>query len=327
MGSYYGYVEEDLASAFGALDEALRIANEEQDIITLLLASFWSGSLQAFNCDFEKARSSLQRALDINIAAKSLWGIAQVKAQFAYLYYFYSGKIKAFTELSSEALKIAEESGDPQSKGVSHTVYGHACWTKGLLEDAVSHSLEGRKLCERIGHYLWAGAACAHLAQTYFQMKEYQKSRESFNQARRSWQQASIGRSWILWANLGMVKCGVMLGEKDVNLDQLRAISEKCKIKAVEGWICSYLGEILLNLDGRHVIEAEHWILKAIEANERNSMRFHLGLDYALYANYFQRQGDRSKAQENLGKSIDILRQCGSDWWVEKYENQLRDLL
>jgi len=327
MGSYYGYVEEDLASAFEAIEEALRIAGEEQDIITLALASFWSGSLQAFDCDFEKARSSFQRALDINIAAKSLWGIALLKAHLAYLYYFYSGKINAFTELSSEALKIAEESGDPQSRGVSHIVYGHACWIKGLLEDAVSHSLEGRKLCERTDHYLWAGAACVHLAQTYFQMEEYQKSRESFDQARRSWQQASIFRSWILWANLGMVKCGVMLGEKDVNLDQLRAISEKCKIKAVEGWICSFLGEILLNLDGRHVTEAEHWILKAIEANERNSIRFRLGLDYALYANYFQRQGDRPKAQENLRKSIDILRQCGSDWWVEKYENQLTDLL
>jgi class 3 adenylate cyclase/tetratricopeptide (TPR) repeat protein len=327
MGSYYGFVEEDFASAFEALDEALRIAGEEQDIITLVLASFWSGCLQAFNCDFEKARSSLQRALDINIAAKSLWGIALLKAQLAYLCYFFSGEINAFAELSSEALKIAEESGDPQSKGVSYTIYGNACLTKGLLEDAVSHSLKGRKLCERIGHYLWAGSACAFLAQTYFEMKEYKKSIEFYDQARWSWQQVSIIPSWIRWANLGMVKCGVMLGKKDVNLDPLRAILEKNKIKVTEGPICNYLGEILLNLGGRHASEAEHWILKALEADERNSMRFQLGLDYALYASYFQCKGDRPKARENLGKSIDILRQCGSDWWVEKYENQLTDLL
>jgi hypothetical protein len=33
--------------------------------------------------------------------------------------------------------------------------------------------------------------------------------------------------------------------------------------------------------------------------------------------------GDQSKAKENLNKEIEILKECGADGWVEKYEKEL----
>jgi hypothetical protein len=123
-----------------------------------------------------------------------------------------------------------------------------------------------------------------------------------------------------------MARCDVLLGERDVDLERLRAIPEKNRVKVAEGWLSKYLGEILLNIGGNHVREAERWIRKAIEADERNGMRFQLGRDYALYTEFFRRQGDRIKAQENLGKAIDILRQCDADGWVENYERELAAL-
>ena len=87
--------------------------------------------------------------------------------------------------------------------------------------------------------------------------------------------------------------------------------------------MASYIGDILLNIDVQHVSEAEGWIKKAIEADSKNDMRWHLGRDYALYSEWFKRKGDELKAKENLGKAIDILRECGADGWVEKYEKEL----
>ena len=78
-----------------------------------------------------------------------------------------------------------------------------------------------------------------------------------------------------------------------------------------------------MNIDDRHMPEAEKWIQKAIEADQRNGMRFYLGKDYALYAELFKRKGDRLKAQENLGRAIEILKECGADGWVSKYEKEL----
>jgi hypothetical protein len=34
-------------------------------------------------------------------------------------------------------------------------------------------------------------------------------------------------------------------------------------------------------------------------------------------------KGDQSKAKENLNKAIDILKECGAEGWVEKYEKEL----
>jgi tetratricopeptide (TPR) repeat protein len=118
-----------------------------------------------------------------------------------------------------------------------------------------------------------------------------------------------------------------MSKEKDVNLESLYTYSRINKVKAAEGWIQRYIGEILLNIDDQHLSDAEHWIQKAIEADQKNRMMFNLGRDYALYAELFKRKGDRLKAQENLGKAIEIFKECGADGWVTKAEEDLAALL
>ncbi|MBW1888422.1 MAG: hypothetical protein JRI52_08755 [Deltaproteobacteria bacterium] len=69
--------------------------------------------------------------------------------------------------------------------------------------------------------------------------------------------------------------------------------------------------------------EAEDWVKKAIKADEINCMMWHLGRDYALYAELFKRKGDQSKARENLNKAIEIFKECGADGWVERYEQEM----
>jgi tetratricopeptide (TPR) repeat protein len=84
-----------------------------------------------------------------------------------------------------------------------------------------------------------------------------------------------------------------------------------------------YIADILLNIDDQHIIEAERWIMKAIEADNNYGMTFHLGWDYALYAELLKRKGDQSKAKENLNKAIEIYKECGADGGVEKAEKEL----
>ncbi len=57
--------------------------------------------------------------------------------------------------------------------------------------------------------------------------------------------------------------------------------------------------------------------------DKRNGMVWDLGRDYALYAELFKRKKDQLKAKENLNKAIEILKECGADGWVEKYEKEL----
>jgi tetratricopeptide (TPR) repeat protein len=114
-----------------------------------------------------------------------------------------------------------------------------------------------------------------------------------------------------------------MNNDKAINLDGLYECAKQNKVKLQEGLVSGGIGHILMNIDDDHIIESEHWIQKAIKADQRNGMRFHLGKDYALYADLFKRKGDRPKARENLGKAIEIFKECGADGWVEKYEKEL----
>jgi class 3 adenylate cyclase/tetratricopeptide (TPR) repeat protein len=323
LGTYHYYVEEDFPAAFQAFEEALKISEEVKDIVTSVLASNWFGIALAFNCEFERATRYLQRAVDINIAVKNLWGIAATKGNLAYFCYFYPGRINWGFQTSTEAVRIAEESGDIYSKGIAYVCHGTSCYGSGLLEEAEKYLLKGTEFCEKLNEKIYNSAAHACLGETYFEMGDFAESKDHHEKAGWLLEHNRVFPSWVGWAKLGSARSKVMNNEKDVDLESLYVLSRNNKMKVAEGWISRYIGTILLNIDDQHTSEAEHWIKKAIEEDRRNGMMFHLGRDYAFYADFFKRKGDRLKARENLGKAIEILKECGSDGWVEKYEKEM----
>jgi hypothetical protein len=122
---------------------------------------------------------------------------------------------------------------------------------------------------------------------------------------------------------LGIARCEVLLGERDLNLEALRVVPEKNRFKLIEGFNSRILGGILLNLGGSEIAESEQWMQKAIEADARNGRRFDLGLDHALYGEFFKHKRNRVRAQEEYGKAIEILLECGADGFVTKCEREL----
>ena len=51
-----------------------------------------------------------------------------------------------------------------------------------------------------------------------------------------------------------------------------------------------------------------------------------LGKDYALYAELYKRKGDRLKANENFNKAINVIKKCGADGWVQRFEKEMATL-
>jgi tetratricopeptide (TPR) repeat protein len=326
LGSYHLLVEDNYPGAFKALEEALEISEEMKDIVGLVFASYWYGVASGWNCEFEKSANYFQRILDINMAGRNLWAIVINKTSLAYFSYFYNGRIGLQFETTNDVLRIAEEGGDIYTKAYSYSHHGASCFGKGFLEEAEKYLLGGVAFCERINLHSWNGANRFCLGDIYFEMGDFSKSKEYYEKGIGVWECNRIIPSWANLAKVGLARSKVMNKEKDVNLESLYAYSRNNKIKALEGWVQRYIGEILLNIDDQHLSEAEHWILKAIEADQRNRMMFHLGKDYALYADLFKRKGNRLMAQKNLGKAIEILKECGADGWVVKYEKELAKL-
>jgi tetratricopeptide (TPR) repeat protein len=325
LGSYHLWVEENYPEGFKALEEALKISEEVKDSITSVLASLWFGCGLGWNCEFEKALNYLQKALDVNLAAKNLWGIAATKSNQA-LCYYWAGKIDLGFQVTQEAVHIAEQSGDIYSKAIAFVIHGILNLGKGFPREAEKYLLKGLKFCETINLYFWNFAARINLGETYFETEDFLRSKENYEKGIRVLEDNRLTPSWANLQKVGVARSKVMNKEKDVNIESLYTHSQNNKVKILEGWFQRYIGEILLNIDDQHLSEAEYWIQNAIEADQRNRMMLNLGKDYALYAELFRRKGDRLKAQENLGKAIEILKECGADGWVEKAEKELTRL-
>ena len=168
QGVYHYMVEENFPAAFQAFEEALKISDEIKDILTSSYANHWFGMALSYNCEFDKAIFYMQRALDINIAAKSLWGIAITKGNLAYFCYFYPGRINLGFQTTAEALRIAEESGDIMSKGYVYSSHGIFCYARGLFEEAERHLLKGIEFCERINEKGWKAIGTSFLGRDLF---------------------------------------------------------------------------------------------------------------------------------------------------------------
>jgi class 3 adenylate cyclase/tetratricopeptide (TPR) repeat protein len=248
LGVYYCFVEDNYIEAFKALEKALKISEEIKDFITSVLASLWFGCLLGWNCEFEKAEQYIQRALDINLTAKNLWGIAVMKSNLACFGYHYPGKMNLGLQITDEAVQTAEESGDSLSKGISYVSHGMSCFGKGLLDEAEKHFLKGLNFSERINLHSWNAIARIFLGEIYFETRDFPRSKEHYEKG--SWI-LDHNRLWPSMANLGkvgLVRSKILNKEKDMDLESLYVHSRNNKVRAFEGWIQRYIGQILLNV-------------------------------------------------------------------------------
>jgi hypothetical protein len=114
--------------------------------------------------------------------------------------------------------------------------------------------------------------------------------------------------------------------DRDIDLKPLPIYVSQNRCKRYDSFMRRCLSDILLNIDDDHLLEAENWLMQAIELDKNHDAKSELGMDYVLYAELFKRKGDRSKTKELLGKAIELLRECGADGWVKRYEEELAGL-
>jgi class 3 adenylate cyclase/tetratricopeptide (TPR) repeat protein len=326
LGTYRSFVEDNYPEAFNAFEEALKISEQANDTFNSALASNFFGVILGWNCEFERGALYVQRALDMAVAVKNHWRIAAMMGNLAYFCHYFEGKIDLAFQTTSKALGIAEESEDSLSKGMACGSHGVSCYGKRLLGEAEKNLIKGMEYLRKLDERPWNAITRLYLGETYFEIGNLQTSKEQYEKGIWVLEHNQILPSLVGLEKVGSTRSKVTNKEKDVNLESLYTHSRNNKVKAFEGWIQRYIGEILLNIDDKHTSEAENWIQKAIEADQKNRTMFELGRAYALYADLFKRKGDKLKAQENLGKAIEILKECGADGWVEKYGKELAKL-
>ena len=205
---------------------------------------------------------------------------------------------------------------------MAYTVYGWTLIEKGLIEEAKTNLLLGIGFCEKINYDIFNAVAQYKLAQAYYETGLWKKSRDQYTKAAILVEHCGGFRSWSEHLRLGAIMAMVKMKNSIVDLDNLNKYTEKVRIRVWDGWKSRYIGEILLNIDDKHIPEAEVWIKKAIAADKKNTMKMHLGEDYLVYSELLKRKGDKLQARENLIKAIDIFKESSAAEMAKKAEKE-----
>jgi hypothetical protein len=121
----------------------------------------------------------------------------------------------------------------------------------------------------------------------------------------------------------------ILNGELKIDLHELSELirgHEKSKFQVTKSWESHCIGDIYLNIDDNHMAEAEAWIRRTIDFDEKYAIPWNLGRDYAIYADWFKKKGDIQGAKEQLTKAINYFRDCGADGWVTRTKEKLAEL-
>ena len=323
LGTYHGFVRGNHEKGIECFKQAIKISEEINDILSFTQANFWLGCELSLICQFDQASQCFEKALSMSIAANSLWAISSTKSNWAYFTYFHQGNFDKACEMSKESVAMAEENADIFTKTWAYLAYGCSCYGKGLMEEALEYLSKGADCCEKIDTFTTNSITQWILGEIHFANGKYEDSAYRFRQALALVEDGRIYPSYINNLRIALVMAEVMENHKRMDLELLREYANGIKTELNEGWAARYMAQILLNSDNGSISEAETWINKAIEADKRNGMMFHLGKDYTVFAELERRKGNQSKAKENLRKAIEIYKECGADGWVKKAEKEL----
>ncbi len=325
IGLHYIWVEEDIHKGLEFIDKATAIAEEVGDYLSLWIVLYQSGSFQPLISEFKEAHDRLQQCLDFSLQAKDPEAISFSKGSISFCYLL-EGKVNLAYEFAQEALMLAQETGDIYIKGMACSVYGSACYHKGLFDEAKTYLLEGVSSYEKSTPISWIAWAYAYLGLMQVDLGEYDDAVNYYKKVISVLENANYMPSIIKYFQSCMMRAKVLRHDQDVVLSELVACYQNYKLTLCKGWTARNIGDVMLNIDDDHISDAAVWFQKAIEVDTRNGFRFQLAQDHALYADWFKRKGDIKGAKEQLTKAVDIFRECGADRWVEKYEKQLAEL-
>ncbi|MBU2646489.1 hypothetical protein KKI24_17405, partial [bacterium] len=325
LGSYYFFIEEDFDKALSFSEASVNISKEINHIPTIHFAYYYRSLVHSYSCQFETAHEYLNASIKIVLAKKDIWGVSMMKSNLSIQCLDFYGKSKQAFDSSAEGLKMADECGDAYSKAMAYTAHGFSCLCSGFLEKASELIRKGIEFCEKAKIFLWAANAYSRLTDVCFYMGEYQQAVLYARQAIARLGELKLFPSFLIQAKIDLIRADVLNEQKVFDLKQSIDLVHGIRMKCMEGRGRRSLATALLNLQEPQFSDATGWIESAIDHDRRNGMPNSLGLDHAFYSQVLKRQDKLPQAREQMEKAIDIMKTCGAEGWVERYEKELTE--
>ena len=244
LGTHSYFIEGDLPTATNYLEKAIKLAEETQNIGSLLWANHYIGHVFSDRCEFEKGHYHIEKALEIPKMGNVLWGIAMHKACIAFNVFYVQGKIDLAYETGAEGLRLAEESGDMLAKSEAYTNYGICCYGKGFLDEAEDCLQAGLKFSIKSHFISMESNAYTYLGIVYHSKKDYLKAKNYFSNSISILKKSNWLLSYSYPVELRLVRTQLMNKEGISDMEMLYSYAALTKAKRYEGQSRRILGDI-----------------------------------------------------------------------------------
>jgi class 3 adenylate cyclase/tetratricopeptide (TPR) repeat protein len=326
LGIYTIYVEEDFPKAYQYLAEVLKIADKVGDFVSFGFTLYYLGCSLSLNCQFDEGLEHYDKLLELCKLADNQVAVSNTESSKSAFNHIFQGKIEIAHKVAKESLRIARETDDIYAKGMAYSSYGIACYINGQFEEAEGHLLQGLAFCDKIKLGTWQSYSALWLGEMYVDNLQFKKAQEYYLRAISAFEPDGYLPSFLNFFELCIDRAKVFNKEKTISFDELIKYYDNIKFKVFNGWIARHIAEVLIKVDYDNLSATKEWIKKAIKDDEREGLKWFLGKDYVLYAEFFNRKGNPIKANDYKNKAINIFRECGATGWVEKYEKELAEI-
>jgi len=322
MGAYECWVTEDLSKALTCLKDALRISQEERDMVSAFFANVWLGNALFFGAEFQKAIEYMQRALDLNIAANNLWGISVIQGSIA-MYHLWHGNVQLGLKMSEKALETAEQSGDIYSRSYAYKYHGDSLMFSGNLREAEKYFLKAIDLSMQINGIVQAAMTHMDLGYAYFTLTDFEQSEYHHQCAISLTKRSRATPSLISLCELNIARARVLRNDRDLDLAFYTECIRRNRLPLYASRVRRHMAEILLTVGNGQLSVAEHWIREAIDHDLSMQLAWDLAQDYVVFSEIQMKKGDSAEGRNCVRRALKIFEQCGADGWVEKYRREL----
>ncbi|MDM7999520.1 MAG: adenylate/guanylate cyclase domain-containing protein [Dehalococcoidia bacterium] len=322
LGAYSYGIEEDFDAASRYLNDALRISEEIHDPASQRFAHAYLGWASHLDCQLEKALHHFQRLLEIGEAVNDKLSVSLAKSAIAGLVYCPLGRLEDADRTSSEALKLADESLDTYSRATANLSRGYAYYCRGFLPEAEMYLLKSSEYSERMDLNPWYPYAYLWLGQVRFDMQDYRKAAHYHSQALAIFERGHFA-PWLGVARVALARARVRNGDSEIDTGLVLQWARKNRARFYDSEIAALVADIMLTLRIGEDPEADSWMSKAIQADEKSGRLFLLGRDHALYADMLRRAGRKREAEDSLRKAVEVFEACQAGGWAKIHKEAL----
>ncbi len=329
IGSYQQQVKEDIEGGRKSLLETVRLAEELQDGYALWTASFYLGSLYAVGeANMDKGLGFFTKCLDISTMINDKGMIAWLKSNIALFVTYNQGYIKKAFEQTDQTLQdaIADNLTDIRSKGVAYYCHGHCCHGMGYFKEAEENLINAINLCQSSSLFNFQSYAIYCLGVVYIDTGRYELARRCFQDAQQLLKSHEYAPSVRLCCKTAEVLVELYLGNDRFDLRKVMHHHHEMKIAVFQRFASRHIGEMFLKIKNQQIHDPDDWFKQAIEIDRHYKLKWFLGHDYAQYAKFLKSRNSLPQAREKMNIAIDILKECGADGWVERYEKELAEI-